>query len=67
MTRGDSCLISWDASAGDVWAVVERLAEKMEAKMAKRKAEWSKTHGGEATKKEKASPKPEKPFRDDEF
>lgn len=71
MTRGDTCLISWDASADDVWTVVERLAEKMEAKMAKRNADWSKTHGGkahgEAKKKERSSPKAEKPFRDDEF
>jgi hypothetical protein len=71
MTRGDTCLISWDAKAEDVWTVVERVAEKMEAKMAKRKAEWSKMHGGKSEgaekKKEKSSPKAEKPFRDDEF
>jgi hypothetical protein len=71
MTRGDTCLISWDASANDVWTVVERIAEKMEAKMAKRKAEWSKMHSGKARgdvkKKERSSPKAEKPFRDDEF
>ncbi len=71
MTRGDTCLISWDANADDVWTVIERVAEKMEAKMAKRKAEWSKMHEGkahgEAKKKGKSSPKAEKPFRDDEF
>lgn len=71
MTRGDTCLISWDAKSDDVWTVVERVAEKMEEKMAKRNAEWSKMHGGRADssakKKEKASPKAEKPFRDDEF
>jgi hypothetical protein len=71
MTRGDTCLISWDAKANDVWTVVEQVAEKMEAKMAKHKAEWSKMHGGKSggaeKKKKKSSPKAEKPFRDDEF
>jgi hypothetical protein len=70
-TEGQKCLITWDAKAGDVWTVVEKLAEKMEAKMAKRKAEWNKMHGGKSDgagkKKEKSPPKAEKPFRDDEF
>ena len=40
MTRGDTCMISWDAKADDVWAVVERAADRMEAKMAERKKQW---------------------------
>ncbi len=71
-TDGDKCLIAWDAKADDVWTVVERLAEKMEAKMAKRKEQWSRSHGDQkddSMKKrdKKSSPKAEKPFRDDEF
>ena len=41
MTRGDTCMISWDAKADDVWTVMERAADKMEAKMAERKKQWS--------------------------
>lgn len=37
MTRGDISMTSWDAKADDVWAVVERAADTMEAKMAERK------------------------------
>lgn len=70
-TRGDTALISWDANAADVWAVVEKVAEKMEAKMAARREQWSRMHsekGGAAKKDRKqATPKAEKPFRDDEF
>ena len=40
MTRGDTCMISWDAKADDVWAVVERAADRIEAKMAERKKQW---------------------------
>lgn len=35
-TSGDTCRIAWDASADDVWKVVERAAEKMEARMRER-------------------------------
>jgi len=41
MTRGEICMISWDAKADDVWRVVERAAAKMEAKLAARKRDWS--------------------------
>ena len=40
MTRGDTSMTSWDAKADDVWAVVERAADRIEAKMAERKKQW---------------------------
>ncbi len=71
-TRGDECMISWDANADDVWKVIERVAEKMEAKMAERKEQWSRMQAGKGERSAKkhsgkTAPKAEKPFSDDEF
>jgi len=43
MTSGKTCLIAWDADADEVWEVSERMAEKIEAKMAAKRKRW----GGE--------------------
>ncbi len=76
VTRGDTCLISWDADAKDVWKVTEKVADKIEAKieakMEQRRQQWGHKDSGKkdaAAKKpeKKSSPKAEKPFRDDEF
>jgi hypothetical protein len=32
-TRGNACLIAWDAAADDVWEVADAMAEKIEAKI----------------------------------
>ena len=39
-TSGSSSSISWDAKADDVWVVAEKMAEKMEAKMAAHRKQW---------------------------
>ncbi len=39
-TDGTTCMIAWDADADDVWKVAERMAEKMESKMAARRKAW---------------------------
>jgi len=72
VTRGDTCLISWDADADDVWNVAEKVADTIEAKMARRKQQWGHSHGAKKdsapTQHEpKTSPKDDRPFRDDEF
>jgi len=83
MTRGDTCMISWDAQADDVWTVAERAAATLEAKMAERKKQWAAMKGkggcqacekgtckkGECPmqKKEGTSKDDRRPFRDDEF
>lgn len=72
VTRGDTCLISWDADANDVWKVTEKIADKIEAKMAQRKQQWGHKNSDKkdaATKKpeSKKSPRDDRPFRDDEF
>ena len=41
-TEAATCMISWDASADDVWAVMEKMAERWE----KKQKEWMKAHGG---------------------
>jgi len=46
MTSGTTCLIAWDADADDVWEVTERMAEKIEAKMAAKRKRWGGTKGG---------------------
>jgi hypothetical protein len=40
MTSGSTSSIAWDAKADDVWTVAEKLAEKMEAKLAARRQQW---------------------------
>lgn len=39
MTSGSACSIAWDARSDDVWTVAEKMAERMEAKMAARR-QW---------------------------
>lgn len=39
-TSGSTSSIAWDAKADDVWTVVEKMAEKMEAKMAAHRQRW---------------------------
>lgn len=39
-TSGSTSSIAWDAKADDVWTVAEKMAEKMEAKMAARRQQW---------------------------
>jgi len=39
-TSGSTSSITWDAKADDVWTVAEKMAEKMEAKMAARRQQW---------------------------
>jgi len=46
MTSGSTCSIAWDAKADDVWTVAEKMAEKIEAKMAARKQQWGGKKGG---------------------
>ena len=41
-TEGATCMVSWDAPADDVWAVVEKMAERWEQK----RKEWMHQHGG---------------------
>lgn len=41
-TDGSTCMISWDASADDVWAVMEKMAERWEAK----RQEWMRAQAG---------------------
>lgn len=77
--RDSTCSITWDAKADDVWAVTEKMAEKMEARMAARRQQWGgrKSGCGDCEKgacpmdKGSAPAQDEKsgrrPFRDDEF
>jgi hypothetical protein len=73
VTRGGTCLISWDADADVVWKVTEKVADKFEAKMAQRKQSWGQKDSGKkdaATKKQEKKPSSNddrRPFRDDEF
>jgi hypothetical protein len=46
MTSGKTCLIAWDADADEVWEVSERMAEKIEAKMAAKRKRWGGEKGG---------------------
>ena len=46
MTSGETCLIAWDADADDVWEVSDRMAEKIEAKMAAKRKRWGGTKSG---------------------
>jgi len=46
MTSGSTCSIAWDAKADDVWVVAEKMAEKMEAKMAAHRQKWGSRKGG---------------------
>jgi hypothetical protein len=41
-TDGDTCMISWDAPADDVWVVMEKMADRWEQK----RKEWMKAHAG---------------------
>lgn len=41
-TRGDTCMIAWDAPADGVWSVVEKAAESWE----KRQRQWNRKRGG---------------------
>lgn len=45
-TSGSTSSIAWDAKADDVWIVAEKMAEKMEAKMAARRKQWGSQKGG---------------------
>ena len=40
MTSGSTSSIAWNAAADDVWSVAEKMAEKIEAKMAARRQQW---------------------------
>lgn len=81
-TEGATCMISWDAPADDVWAVMEKLLERWE----KRQKEWMRVHAGkrdgrgksgckdgcegcpaECPMKKGGSGKDEGALRDDEF
>jgi hypothetical protein len=74
---GSTCSIAWDAKADDVWVVAEKMAEKMEAKMAARRQGWggkrSGCEQGTCPMEEKGSAEDagkddsRRPFRDDEF
>lgn len=46
MTSGSTSSIAWDAKADDVWVVAEKMAEKMEAKMAAHRKQWGAGKGG---------------------
>jgi len=46
MTSGSTSSIAWDAKADDVWVVAEKMAEKMEAKMAAHRKQWGSRKGG---------------------
>jgi uncharacterized glyoxalase superfamily protein PhnB len=46
MTSGSTCSIAWGAKADDVWVVAEKMAEKIEAKMAARRQQWGGRKGG---------------------
>ena len=46
MTSGSTSSIAWDAKADDVWVVAEKMAEKMEAKMAAHRRQWGGHKGG---------------------
>lgn len=46
MTSGSTCSITWSAKADDVWVVAEKMAEKMEAKMAAHRQKWGGSKGG---------------------
>jgi hypothetical protein len=79
MTSGSTCSIAWDAKADDVWAVAEKMAEQIEAKMAARRRQCGGRKSGcgdcEQGKCPLDQPEAEKesederrrPFRDDEF
>lgn len=41
-TDGSTCMVSWDAPADEVWAVMEKMAERWE----KKQKEWMRAHGG---------------------
>ncbi len=80
MTSGSTSSIAWNAAADDVWSVAEKMAEKIEAKMAARRQQWGgrKSDCGECEKgkcpMDKQGPAEEggkddgrRPFREDEF
>ncbi|MEX0670237.1 MAG: hypothetical protein WD060_07260 [Pirellulales bacterium] len=41
-TQGSTCMIAWNAPADDVWAVVEKMADRWEQK----RKDWMKSRGG---------------------
>ncbi|MFM7135539.1 MAG: hypothetical protein ACKO1M_00515 [Planctomycetota bacterium] len=45
-TSGSTCSIAWNAKADDVWTVAEKMAEKMEAKMAAHRRQWGGRQSG---------------------
>ncbi|MFM7108970.1 MAG: hypothetical protein ACKOZU_10320, partial [Planctomycetaceae bacterium] len=46
-TEGSTCMVSWDASADDVWAVMDKMAERWERKQ----KDWMRAHGGKGAGK----------------
>jgi hypothetical protein len=79
-TSGSTSSIAWNAAADDVWSVAEKMAEKIEAKMAARRQQWGgrKSDCGECEKGKCPMDKQgsaedggkddgRRPFRDDEF
>lgn len=76
VVEGDTCMISWDAPAAEVWEVMEKAAGEWMKKRAER-MKWHKRHGHRAEKEgdgkcplERMVPgagKGPAPLRDDEF
>jgi len=73
-TRDGTCMISWDASADDVWAVVDRLATEWERRHRDRAGKGGcpmcakdGCDGCPLGKGDGATPGAERPLRDDEF
>ena len=79
-TSGSTSSIAWNAAADDVWSVAEKMAEKIEAKMAARRQQWGgrKSDCGECEKgkcpmdkqgsaEEGGKDDGRRPFREDEF
>ena len=76
VVEGDTCTISWDAAAEDVWKVVERAADEWEKRHRGRRGNGCSACGKEGCEgcgkdgcpvMQGRKPEAEKPLRDEEF